>query len=749
MKSSLLTALCIFILSHTAWSQTIIYVNIAATGANNGTSWQNAYKDLQVAIDAAKKNNILWVAKGTYKPGKGSGSITQSFVAKSDIAIFGGFKGTETQFAQRDFKTNLAILSGDHADNDDPVDNTLRRSDNAQHVLYADTSVLNFILDGLVISGGNTAGAGGANDERRGGGFLCYGEVKIKNCIFRNNYGYFGGAFYPRAQKLNYTLENCTFTNNTADAGGGGALYVVSPDGIGTITNCTFELNKSSGSGGALNVQISKPNFRNCKFLFNTASGTGARGGAVFSSIPGSNYSNCEFAGNMATTSGGAININGEGYPSIVDSCMFTDNESGFGGAVAMFNGSKNTAQALKVTFNFCQFENNTASLSGGATLSGFKANTIFNDCSFKVNMAGLSSGGFGGAIFSQNDSTSVSIFRSQFELNSALKNGGALSAINGAKINIEKCNFEGNDAVNGGAISFIEDTIDLVGSLRILNSKIEFNQAKDYGGGLYLYNTKTDVNNCIIGNNSCEEGKGFGGGLSIVQAKSPSVAVKFINTTIATNKAKSGFGISTFTNAANLLKIELLNTILYQPDGPNYQVESGPQVILSLGGNLSSDKSLTISGTNDIINTDPLFVNPGLEDYHLKSGSPCINKGIKTAEVLSLDIENRIRDNSPDKGCHEFGAPVPNRDLEINNSLVIMASNQCNTLQFTIESDWKGMAQYTVFDVTGKIIITGHFNKWSTKENIIHEGIVFMPGVYFLNVVHDTTIVGKSFFRD
>lgn len=101
---------------------------------------------------------------------------------------------------------------------------------------------------------------------------------------------------------------------------------------------------------------------------------------------------------------------------------MFTDNESGFGGAVAMFNGSKNTAQALKVTFNFCQFENNTASLSGGATLSGFKANTIFNDCSFKVNMAGLSSGGFGGAIFSQNDSTSVSIFRSQFELNSALK---------------------------------------------------------------------------------------------------------------------------------------------------------------------------------------------------------------------------------------------------------------------------------------------------------------------------------------
>ena len=64
---------------------------------------------------------------------------------KSGVSIYGGFNGTETSLSQRDFETNITILSGDVGAEGDYTDNTY-------HVVTASGVDASAILDGFTIS---------------------------------------------------------------------------------------------------------------------------------------------------------------------------------------------------------------------------------------------------------------------------------------------------------------------------------------------------------------------------------------------------------------------------------------------------------------------------------------------------------------------------------------------------------------------------------------------------------------------
>ena len=81
----------------------VIYVDDDAVGANDGTSWENAYIYLQDAFtdaNSAEKPVEIHVAQGIYKPDHGAGITlghpNEKFQLLNGVTVLGGFAGTSS-----------------------------------------------------------------------------------------------------------------------------------------------------------------------------------------------------------------------------------------------------------------------------------------------------------------------------------------------------------------------------------------------------------------------------------------------------------------------------------------------------------------------------------------------------------------------------------------------------------------------------------------------------------------------------
>jgi hypothetical protein len=139
-----------------AQSQTIVCVDAdsnntsAPSGSNPGDGWGNtAYKHLQQGLTRASQLLLsvpdvqVWVANGTYYPDDGdptspSDPRDSTFRMKNNVGIYGGFVGNEpltvAGFRSRNPVTNIAMLSGDLQQNDNPSTPSTF-DDNAYHVV--------------------------------------------------------------------------------------------------------------------------------------------------------------------------------------------------------------------------------------------------------------------------------------------------------------------------------------------------------------------------------------------------------------------------------------------------------------------------------------------------------------------------------------------------------------------------------------------------------------------------------------
>ncbi len=272
-----------------ACGQTVWYVNSNATGLNNGSSWADAFTDLQPALNAAGASfdfdKRIWVAAGTYRPtqkaGNGIEERDQSFTLVRNAKVYGGFTGVEPanfNLSLRNIRANETILSGD-------IGITGDVADNSYHVIISAGPLGTARLDGFTIKDGNANGTTssiqylGQNFERSycGGIYSRQGgdNYFIANCIVEANSGINYGGIYNFSSGPR--MQNCIIRNNIATGRGtltGGAGGLSNKSGSSpVVVNCLITGNKGDDGGGVTNTEFCSSTYINCTISGNTALG--------------------------------------------------------------------------------------------------------------------------------------------------------------------------------------------------------------------------------------------------------------------------------------------------------------------------------------------------------------------------------------------------------------------------------------------------------------------------------------------
>ena len=294
MKKFVLSAALLFG-ALTLSAQGVVYVAPEAAGAGDGTSWDNAMGDIQLAIAEAKKDltgqTDVWVKAGTY-------NLKAAISVKDSVNLYGGFAGTETSLEARAMNS---VAPWDFANQ------TILDGQNTIPCMKAVAPVVQpVVVDGFVLQHGAALKANNDN----GGGIRLNKNVTLQNSIVRDCYSdNAGGAvqIYPAG-----AVYGCLMENNRQETGGngGGAINMnnSSTGDVITVANCVFRGNTSSVRGGAINCQGQINYYINaCTFYNNSAISTDGKntlkpGGAIYDN--GANKStitNCVIFNNTGT----------------------------------------------------------------------------------------------------------------------------------------------------------------------------------------------------------------------------------------------------------------------------------------------------------------------------------------------------------------------------------------------------------------------------------------------------------------
>jgi len=633
------------------------YVNASATGANNGGNWSDAFTSLQSALAVTGTCGIteIWVAKGTYYPDEGTGqtdnNVNSTFALINGVAIYGGFVGTETTLGDRNWRTNVTILSGD-------IDKDNNIANNAYHVTTGSGTNNTAVLDGFTVIGGNSictvsCGAGGQS----GGGMLnISGSPTVSNCIFTGNIAaQFGGGMANITSSP--TITNCTFSGNSysqviVESNAGGGMY--NEGSSPSMVNCIFSGNSAVTVGGGMyNTKTvvgihtfiySFPSITNCTFSGNSAyfpSSSSAGGGIGNDSGSSSTLINCILWNNRDNSGTGTLSSSIYGTSVITYSLVQGQNPAGTGnldgtnpannplfvtavdpttaptaaGDLHLQTGSPAINSGTNTSAPSADIEGNPRPLTvaNPADMGAYEYQSTCVTNPVVTNNSNAGPGSLRQAVidacpgstitFANSVASPISLSGGQIIIDKNLTIQGPgvnlLTVQNTESSSAKSRVFYINSSVtatisdltiSGGNIIFANPGggICNFGNLTVNNSTISNNSTNDGGGGIYSAGTLMVVNTSVSGNYA--NAGGTGGGILI-----DSGTATISNSTITGNDAiGQGGGIR------NNGTLTVINSTIFGNGG----------TLVSTGGGIYNGGTLTVSSTT--ISGNSAFVAGG-----------------------------------------------------------------------------------------------------------------------------------------
>jgi predicted outer membrane repeat protein len=593
--------------------QQTYFVNLQATaGQQNGTSWPNAFIDLQAALSVADYGDEIWVASGVYYP-TDTTDRSLSFELKNGVRLLGGFNATELSSDQRDPSSNITRLSANIGD-------LASKMDNSYHVLRGRGLDANTILDGFVISDGYSIAAEDAKSDASGAGLYLVGSSELTNS--------------------KPIISNCRFEYNEA-GGTGGAIFASFQD-----------LDDPSISENLLN-----PVLRNCTFDHNYAR---HYGGALYKEgQSGSNDSflmeDCRFTSNyvFALDGGGIFFARANQSNIILKRCLFESNTS-FGGQGAGFCLPLYGPGGYTTNFilDTCVFRKNVAPTAGGFSCDGLtleQKDVILNlqiqGCLFEENDATNENGGAFLVTLGQNCIVNSNIQNSRFVKNrsdSFFATAFLCYDESESNVLVENCDFLGNEDFDNPS---------------------SYCAAFDAGGS----NANTRINNCLFANN--------GSALFAGSYEQSQVLTQVTNCTFYLN-GKEPFGKRWYQSynlpgAVYYNKMNFYNCVIWETKVTNRLItNTNPNQLtgswfffdyctLHPMNPAGVPNAQEVFGDSIFIGPFPDFVDTTAGDFRLKTCSPAMNRGLNQASLdagleRDLDGNPRIRFTTVDIGAYE-----------------------------------------------------------------------------------------------
>lgn len=231
-------------------------------------------------------------------------------------------------------------------------------------------------------------------------------------------------------------------------------------------------------------------------------------------------------------------------------------------------------------------------------------------------------------------------------EINYAVfKNGGAATTL-------------GESSFQAATIQVNQDTVDGPAPKLIINNSII---RSSLGYGILAFNSSIRVNNCRIVECGAENVAAFEGGkYEFNYCTIGTFGSQYLGHSENISMALLNFlATSPTAYTSGNLDASIRNCIVYGSldNEVAFLARDGATASVALNNSLiKTDEALSgfVTGTNNIINQNPLFVDYTKDDYHLQEGSPAIGAGV-TISAITKDLDGKDRKIPPSIGCFEI----------------------------------------------------------------------------------------------